>query len=77
MTTEITNLIQSYARAAALQRSDQVFAPRFNQRTDPFFLKLRQPVKSGELGAIRRVSWTIIDWFRTEAYYLSCDWRAT
>jgi predicted dehydrogenase len=49
----------------------------FNQRTDPFFLKLRQLVKSGELGAIRRVGWTITNWFRTEAYYQSSDWRAT
>lgn len=62
---------------AAHRRSDQVFAAMFNQRTDPFFLKLRQLVKSGELGAIRRVSWAITNWFRTEAYYGSSDWRAT
>jgi predicted dehydrogenase len=57
--------------------SDQVFAAMFNQRTDPFFLKLRQLVQSGDLGAIRRVHWTITNWFRTEAYYQSSDWRAT
>jgi predicted dehydrogenase len=62
---------------AAHRRSDQVFAGMFNQRTDPFFLKLRQLVQSGELGAIRRVNWTITNWFRTEAYYQSSDWRAT
>jgi predicted dehydrogenase len=62
---------------AAHRRSDQVFAAMFNQRTDPFFLKLRRLVKSGELGAIRRVNWTITNWFRTEAYYGSSDWRAT
>jgi predicted dehydrogenase len=62
---------------AAHRRSDQVFAGMFNQRTDPFFLKLRQLVKSGELGAIRRVGWTITNWFRTETYYQSSDWRAT
>jgi predicted dehydrogenase len=62
---------------AAHHRSDQVFAAMFNQRTDPFFLKLRELVKSGNLGAIRRVSWTITNWFRTEAYYQSSDWRAT
>jgi predicted dehydrogenase len=49
----------------------------FNQRTDPFFLKLRQLVHSGELGPVRRVHWTITDWFRTEAYYQSSAWRAT
>ena len=62
---------------AAHGRKEQVFAAMFNQRTDPFFLKLRRLVKSGELGAIRRVSWTITNWFRTEAYYESSDWRAT
>lgn len=62
---------------AAHRRPDQVFAAMFNQRTDPFFLKLRRLVKSGELGAIRRVNWTITNWFRTDAYYASSDWRAT
>jgi predicted dehydrogenase len=62
---------------AAHRDSEQVFAAMFNQRTDPFFLKLRHLVQSGELGAIRRVSWTITNWFRTEAYYQSSDWRAT
>jgi predicted dehydrogenase len=62
---------------AAHRSSSQVFAAMFNQRTDPFFLKLRQLVQSGELGAIRRVSWTITNWFRTEAYYRSSEWRAT
>ncbi|HEY0789533.1 MAG TPA: Gfo/Idh/MocA family oxidoreductase [Chthoniobacterales bacterium] len=62
---------------AAHTRSDQVFGVMFNQRLDPYFLKLRQLVKSGELGTVRRVHWTITDWFRTEAYYQSGDWRAT
>ena len=62
---------------AAHRGSAQVFAAMFNQRTDPFFLKLRQLVQSGALGTIRRVSWTITNWFRTEAYYQSSDWRAT
>ena len=62
---------------AAHRCSDKVFAAMFNQRTDPFFLKLRQLVQSGNLGTIRRVSWTITNWFRTEAYYQSSDWRAT
>ena len=62
---------------AAHQGSEQIFAAMFNQRTDPFFLKLRQLVQSGDLGVIRRVHWTITNWFRTEAYYQSSDWRAT
>jgi predicted dehydrogenase len=62
---------------AAHRGSDQVFAAMFNQRTDPYFLKLRHLARSGGLGTIRRVNWTITNWFRTEAYYQSSDWRAT
>ena len=55
----------------------QIFAAMFNQRTDPYFQKIRTLVKSGELGELQRVSWTITDWFRTDAYYNSGGWRAT
>ena len=62
---------------AAHRSSKQVFAGMFNQRTDPFYLKLRHLVHSGELGIVRRVHWTITNWFRTEAYYQSSHWKAT
>lgn len=55
----------------------QVFAAMFNQRTDPAFIKIRSLVQGGELGAIRRIQWTITDWFRSQAYYDSGGWRAT
>lgn len=61
----------------AHRRPNQVFAAMFNQRTDPFFQNLRRLVQSGDLGEIRRVHWTITNWFRTEAYYHSSDWKAT
>ncbi|GDY12588.1 oxidoreductase [Planctomycetota bacterium] len=56
---------------------DQVFAAMFNQRTDPKYVKLKQLIDTGELGEIRRISWIITDWFRSEAYYASGGWRAT
>lgn len=62
---------------AAHTNPDQVFAAMFNQRTDPIYQKLRQLVTSGELGQIRRINWTVTDWFRTEAYYAHGGWRAT
>jgi predicted dehydrogenase len=49
----------------------------FNQRSDPYFQKIRQLVHGGELGAVRRIQWTITNWFRTDAYYEMGDWRAT
>jgi predicted dehydrogenase len=56
---------------------DQVFAFMVNQRTDPRYRLLKQLIEDGELGAIHRISWTITDWFRTDAYYTSSSWRAT
>lgn len=54
-----------------------VFGLMFNQRTNPVYIKLRELVQSGEYGAIKRVNWLITDWYRTQAYYDSGDWRAT
>ena len=54
-----------------------VFSMMFNQRTDPLFQKARALVKSGALGELRRTNWIITNWYRTEAYYRSGDWRAT
>jgi predicted dehydrogenase len=62
---------------AAHRGGGQVFAAMFNQRTDPYYRKVRDLVRGGELGAVRRVNWIITDWFRTEAYYASGGWRAT
>lgn len=61
----------------AHQRSDRVFAAMFNQRTNPAYLKIKEMISSGELGEVRRVHWTITDWFRSQAYYDSGGWRAT
>jgi predicted dehydrogenase len=54
-----------------------VFAAMFNQRTDPYYQKIRDLVKSGELGKLLRVNWIISNWFRTQTYYDSGGWRAT
>jgi len=62
---------------AAHQNSKQVFAAMFNQRTDGYFLKIKDLIDRGELGRIRRVNWIITNWFRSEAYFASSAWRAT
>jgi predicted dehydrogenase len=65
--------------AAYERRPDkaQVFAAMFNQRTDPHYAKVRELIRNGELGEVRRVNWIVTDWFRSEAYYASGGWRAT
>lgn len=62
---------------AAHRDRGQVFAAMFNQRTDPFYQKIRALIQGGELGEIRRVNWIMTNWFRTAAYYASGGWRAT
>lgn len=62
---------------AAHTNESQVFAAMFNQRTDPCYQKVRRIILDGELGELQRVNWIITDWFRTESYYRSSDWRAT
>lgn len=62
---------------AAHRNRRQVFAAMFNQRTDPLYRKLRDLVHGGALGEIRRVQWTVTNWFRPDAYYALSSWRAT
>ena len=49
----------------------------FNQRTNPLYQKLRDLIQSGELGEIKRTNWIITDWYRSQSYYDSSEWRAT
>lgn len=63
--------------AAARAHPDRVFAAMFQLRVEPRYLKLRQLLKSGDLGRVMRVNWINTDWFRTDAYYSSSGWRAT
>lgn len=59
------------------KKSDKVFGIMFNQRTNPLYQKARELVQDGTLGELRRVNWIITDWYRTQSYYDSGDWRAT
>lgn len=61
----------------AAEKSGVVFGIMMNQRTNHIYRKMREIVKSGELGAIRRTNWIITNWYRPQAYYDSGDWRAT
>lgn len=62
---------------AAAQQSGLIFGMMFNQRTNCVYRKMKELTESGELGAIKRVNWIITDWYRTQIYYDSGDWRAT
>ena len=62
---------------AVAEKSGLAFALMFNQRTNCLYRAMHDMVTSGSMGAIKRVSWIITDWYRTQSYYDSGDWRAT
>lgn len=63
--------------AEAKKHPKVVFGMMFNQRTNCIYRKMREIVKSGKYGNIRRTNWIITTWYRPQAYYDSGDWRAT
>lgn len=62
---------------AAADHSGKVFGIMFNQRTGELFQKARELVQNGTLGTPRRLTWIITNWYRTDAYYKSGDWRGS
>lgn len=62
---------------AVAKKSGLAYGMMFNQRTNPMYQKMREMVQGGELGKLYRCVWIITDWFRTQSYYDSGDWRAT
>lgn len=61
----------------AAEKSGKVFSMGFNQRTRPYFQKVRSLVQSAALGHIKKVIWIATDWYRPQAYHDSCSWRST
>lgn len=53
------------------------FALMFNQRTNCVYRRLKEILDNGEMGAVKRVVWCVTDWYRTQRYYDSCNWRGT
>lgn len=58
-------------------QSDAVFTLMFNQRTNCIYRKMRELILMGELGQIKRINWIITNWYRSQSYYDSSEWRAT
>ncbi|MBE6584036.1 MAG: Gfo/Idh/MocA family oxidoreductase [Ruminococcaceae bacterium] len=62
---------------AVAEKSGAKFGMMFNQRTNCVYRKMRELIAAGEIGEIQRVTWIITDWYRTQYYYDSGNWRAT
>lgn len=57
--------------------SDKVLGIMFNQRTNPAFKKMREMIKDGKIGEVKRTNWIITNWYRSQYYYDTGDWRGT
>ena len=68
---------QALEMIEAANKSGKVFSMGFQQRTNPAFQKIREMVRSGELGAIKKVIWIVTSWYRPQAYHDSSSWRST
>ena len=73
---EAQRMIDAYC-SAKRSSPDLVFAAMFMQRTWGHWRKIKAMIDSGDLGKLQRCTWIITDWFRTQYYYDSGDWRAS
>lgn len=75
--TEAAREMNAAYAAAAAAHPHLKYAIMYNQRTNPYYQRIREMVRSGELGVLRRAVWNITNWYRTQAYFDSSGWRAT
>lgn len=61
----------------AAEKSGKKFCIMFNQRTNQLFAKAKEIVESGKLGTPKRFVWIVTNWYRTQFYYDSGNWRAS
>ncbi|UVI33395.1 Gfo/Idh/MocA family protein [Paenibacillus spongiae] len=69
-------MIEAY-NSAKQQAPELQFGIMFQERTFPYYRKIKDILDSGELGRLTRATWIHTEWFRSQAYYDSGDWRAT
>lgn len=61
----------------ASEKSNSVFSVMFQYRACPQNKKIKEIIKGNNLGEIRRINWIKTNFFRTQTYYDSVDWRGT
>lgn len=61
----------------AAKKYNKVLTIGFMVRLTPAFATIRNLIKSGELGRIKKVIWIVTNWYRRQAYHDSSEWRST
>ncbi|HRU07346.1 MAG TPA: Gfo/Idh/MocA family oxidoreductase, partial [Candidatus Brocadiia bacterium] len=65
------------AMVAAADKAGLKLGVCFQSRVSPLFMKAKEIIASGGIGAVTRAVWTITSCLRTAFYYDSGDWRGT
>ena len=63
--------------AHCAEHPELVCSMGFQQRTHAKFNVIRDMIRSGKLGHIKKVIWIVTDWYRPQAYHDSSAWRGT
>lgn len=71
------HILQAERMIQEESQTSAVFAIMLQQRAAFQYQKLREIVRSGKYGKVRRFNWIVTDWYRPDAYYHSSAWRAT
>lgn len=61
----------------AAEKSGKAFQVNFVMRSTDAFRTIKKMVDGNELGKLKRITWIITDWYRTQSYYDAGGWRAT
>ncbi len=69
---EAEKMIAAYRKSTNLK-----FGIVFQMRVSPLWKQVKKLITSNQLDKIFRISWTITDWYRTQAYYNQGGWRGT
>ena len=59
------------------KKSDKILGIMFNQRNNPAFKMMKKMIAEGKIGEVKRTNWIITNWYRSQYYYDSGEWRAT
>lgn len=67
---------QSRRMVDAADASGRKFGVVFQQRLLPLHKRLKEIVDSGIYGRLKRLSWTVTDWYRPDKYFAASSWHA-
>ncbi len=61
----------------AHKKSGKLYATMLNQRTNKLFMLAKEMVDRGDIGNLVKNKYVITNWYRTQEYYDSGNWRGT